>query len=192
MKEKNTKSKIVEAAWQLFYEKGYERTTVEEIIAKSGTSKGSFYHYFTSKDSLMGSLAYLFDERYDELEEMIGPDMHRIDALLFLNKQLFEMIENSVDLELLTRLYASQLLTKGDKELLDRNRSYYKILRRLIGEGQERGQITKEKSISEIVQLYTMAERALLYDWCLRGGEYSLVAYAGQIMPIFLEPLRIL
>ena len=59
MKEKNTKSKIVEAAWQLFYEKGYERTTVEEIIAKSGTSKGSFYHYFSSKDSLMGSLAYL-------------------------------------------------------------------------------------------------------------------------------------
>ena len=40
--EKNTKGKIINAAWDLFYEQGYEDTTVEEIIDKSGTSKGSF------------------------------------------------------------------------------------------------------------------------------------------------------
>lgn len=191
MKEKNTKSKIVEAAWSLFYEKGYDNTTVDDIIAKSGTSKGSFYHYFPAKDSLMGSLAYLFDERYDALEEQIDESLSRIDVLYFLNRQLFEMIENSIDLELLSRLYASQLLTRGDKELLDRSRSYYKILRRMILEGQQRGEITKEKTMNEILQMYTMAERALVYDWCLRGGEHSLVGYAAQIMPLFLEPLRI-
>ena len=43
---RNTRGKIVSAAWKLFYEQGYEDTTVEEIIALSGTSKGSFYHYF--------------------------------------------------------------------------------------------------------------------------------------------------
>ena len=39
---RNTRGKIVEAAWQLFYEQGYEDTTVEEIIESSHTSKGSF------------------------------------------------------------------------------------------------------------------------------------------------------
>ena len=35
---KKTKSKIVSAAWKLFYEQGYEDTTIEEIIEESGTS----------------------------------------------------------------------------------------------------------------------------------------------------------
>lgn len=39
---RNTRGKIVNAAWKLFYEQGYEDTTVEEIIELSRTSKGSF------------------------------------------------------------------------------------------------------------------------------------------------------
>lgn len=188
---KNTKAKIIEAAWQLFYEKGYEETTVEEIVKQSGTSKGSFYHYFDGKDSLLGSLAYVFDKQYDELEHEISPEQNRVDVLMFLNRQLFEMIENSIDLELLSRLFATQLMSRGEKELLDRNRSYFKLLRRIIAEGQQRGEITKDKSVTEIVQLYAMAERALLYDWCLQNGGHSLVSYAAQVMPMFLNPLRI-
>ena len=46
---RNTKSLIVDAAWKLFYEQGYEDTTVEEIIERSATSKGSFYHYFDGR-----------------------------------------------------------------------------------------------------------------------------------------------
>ena len=61
---KNTKGKIITAAWNLFYEQGYENTTVEEIIEKSGTSKGSFYHYFEGKDALLESLSYVFYEEY--------------------------------------------------------------------------------------------------------------------------------
>ena len=61
-KKSNTKSKIVASAWKLFYEQGYDGTTVDEIIKDSGTSRGSFYHYFDGKDALVGSLADLFDE----------------------------------------------------------------------------------------------------------------------------------
>ena len=46
---RNTKGKIVSAAWKLFYEQGYDDTTVEDIIYESETSKGSFYHYFEGK-----------------------------------------------------------------------------------------------------------------------------------------------
>ena len=53
MAKPNMKSKIVDAAWELFYEKGYNDTTVEDIIKLSGTTKGSFYYYFGSKDSLL-------------------------------------------------------------------------------------------------------------------------------------------
>ena len=43
--QKSVKGRIVAAAWQLFYEKGYNGTTVDDIIDLSGTSKGSFYYY---------------------------------------------------------------------------------------------------------------------------------------------------
>ena len=66
-KSNHTKSRIVKAAWKLFYEQGYDDTTVDEIIAESCTSKGSFYHYFEGKDALLSSLSYMFDEKYSEI-----------------------------------------------------------------------------------------------------------------------------
>ena len=62
---RNTKGRIVSAAWKLFYEQGYDETTVEDIILESATSKGSFYHYFEGKDALLGSLSIVFDEKYE-------------------------------------------------------------------------------------------------------------------------------
>ena len=37
----DTCTKIIRAAWELFYENGYDDTTVDDIVARSGTSKGS-------------------------------------------------------------------------------------------------------------------------------------------------------
>lgn len=186
----HTKSKIVSAAWKLFYEQGFDNTTVDEIIKLSGTSKGSFYHYFESKDSLIGSLAYLFDEKYSELEQQLDYKKNAIDNMLYLTRELCMMIENNIDIELLSRLYAQQLSKRGQKELLDRNRLYYRLLKKLTVQGQERGEITQQKSSAEIVRLYAIAERALLYDWCLHGGEYSLAEYAGSVMPLMLSAIR--
>ena len=104
---RNTRGRIVSAAWQLFYEQGYEHTTVEEIIESSETSKGSFYHYFDGKDALLSTLSDLFDEKYEALQETMDPAMPALDKLLFLNRELFRMIENSVSMELMARLLST-------------------------------------------------------------------------------------
>ncbi len=188
---KNTKGKIITAAWDLFYEQGYDDTTVEEIIEKSGTSKGSFYHYFEGKDALLGSLSYIFDEEYERLDETISDKMNSFDKLLYFNNALFSMIEERIDIDLLTRLYSTQLITKGEKHLLDNKRTYYKLLRKIVLEGQKNGEITDKMTVNEIVKLYAMSERALIYDWCLCNGEYSLTAYAKTVMPVFLSVIRL-
>ncbi len=183
-KTRNTKGRIVTAAWKLFYEQGYDDTTVEEIIEASGTSRGSFYHYFEGKDALLSSLSYLFDEKYVELMETLDPAMDAFDKLMYLNGELFEMIENSVSLDLLARLYSSQLVTRGDKHLLDHNRVYYKLLRQIVSEGIARGALSPAFTVNEIVNVYAMLERALLYDWCISGGGYSLRNYAARMLPL--------
>ena len=187
---RNTKGKIVSAAWKLFYDQGYEDTTIEDIVWESGTSKGSFYHYFESKDALLGSLSYLFDEKYEELSVNITDDMNCVDALLYLNVELFGMIENQIDLDLLSRLFSTQLITKGEQSLLDHNRVYYKLIRKLVTLGQERNEISSDMTVKEIVKFYALCERALMYDWCLCKGNYSLKEYGRQTMPMFLNKLR--
>lgn len=178
---KNTKGKIVSAAWKLFYTQGYDDTTVEEIIEESKTSRGSFYHYFKGKDSLLSSLSYLFDEKYKELD--IDENLSAFEKLMFLNRELFEMIDGSVSVELLARLYSSQLITQGEKHLLDHNRVYYKLLRAIVSEGFENGEFNEEFTVSEIVKIYASLERSFLYEWCLAGGEYSLKNYAKIHFP---------
>ena len=110
---RNTKGRIIQAAWRLFYQQGYDDTTVDEIIRDSGTSRGSFYHYFEGKDALLSSVSFLFDQKYEELMETMDPDMDCFDQLMYLNRELFAMIENSISLDLLARLYSSQLITRG-------------------------------------------------------------------------------
>ena len=185
-----TKSKIVSAACKLFYEQGYDATTVDDIILESGTSKGSFYHYFEGKDALLGSLAYLFDEKYEQLADEIRSDTNSIEALAFLNRELFEMIENRIDINMLVRLYSTQLTTKGEKHLLDRNRVYYKLLRKIVADGQQKGEITKNSTVNDIVRLYALEERAVIYDWCLCNGEYSLREYGQKVIGIYLASVK--
>lgn len=187
---RNTKARIVSAAWKLFYEQGYEETTVEDIIFESETSKGSFYHYFDGKDALLSSLSVLFDEQYERLMERSDLPPDSIELLQYLNRALFETIENTVSIELLSRLFSSQLVTHGEKHLLDRSRTYYKLLRRIISEGQEKGEIRRDFTVGEISRAYAMFERGLMYDWCLSGGDYALAHYAERMMPLFLRSFR--
>lgn len=187
---RNTRGKIISAAWKLFYEQGYEETTVEDIVFESGTSKGSFYHYFDGKDALLGTLAYVFDEKYEELLQVMNPELGAVEKLIYLNHELFAMIDSGISMDLVARLLSTQLLARGEKSLLDRNRLYFKLLRRIIADGLASGELRADRTAGEILRAYAMWERALLYDWCLSGGEYSLVAYTDQMTPLFLSDYR--
>ena len=58
-------------------------------------------------------------------------------------------------------------------------------------EGQERGELRGDVSVSEMVRVYTMCERALIYEWCLSGGGYSLMQSACGMMPMFFQGFRV-
>lgn len=189
-RQRNTRSKIVSAAWELFYEHGYDNTTVDDIVERSQTSKGSFYHYFAGKDALLSSLSTLFDEKYEALVPELDPEQDRFEQLIFLNHQLFFMIENSISLELLIRLMSTQLTTASEKHLMDQNRYYFRILRKLCTEGQQRGDLRQDISVGEMVRVYALQERALLYDWCISGGNYSLSQYSTNLLPQLLGYFR--
>ena len=184
-----TKSRIVTAAWKLFYQYGYDNTTIDDIAELSQTSKGSFYHYFNSKDDLLGSLSDLFDKKYEELEQTMDASMSPIDKLLYMNQEMFLMIENTVSVSLLSQLFSSQLISQREKHLLNPDRTYYKLLRQLAIEGKEQGLFRSDLSVNDITKAYAIFERAMMYDWCISDGNYSICQYSQKMLPLFLDGL---
>ncbi|NPA47252.1 MAG: TetR/AcrR family transcriptional regulator [Thermococci archaeon] len=53
-----TRERIVRVATELFANKGFDRATVDEIVAKAGVAKGTFYLYFRSKEDLIKEIAF--------------------------------------------------------------------------------------------------------------------------------------
>lgn len=186
-KRRSTKSKIVKAAWTLFHKNGYEQTTVDEIIAASKTSKGTFYHYFKGKEALLNTLSYLFDDKYEELAGIVDPDLSAYDKLLFFNHELFYMIETTIDVNLLASLYSSQLITKDKRSLLESDRYYFTWLTDTISGAIESGEFKNTSTPQEVLKIYAMYERALLYDWALCKGNYSLTEYSDKLLPHVLD-----
>jgi AcrR family transcriptional regulator len=63
------RKELLDAALRLFESVGYERTSVEQITAEVGVAKGTFYHYFTSKQDLLTQLVTSWaDELFERLE----------------------------------------------------------------------------------------------------------------------------
>ena len=61
-----TRDKILQAALEVFAEKGYHRALVDDIVRASGTSKGAVYHHFPNKEALFLALVDDFSARLAE------------------------------------------------------------------------------------------------------------------------------
>lgn len=86
--EKNTKREaIISAAKKLIIEKGYRKTSVQDITEQVGIAKGSFYTYFKSKDFLMETLLVELEEYHKKF----------IEELLDDNKSLEDTIEEYIE-----------------------------------------------------------------------------------------------
>jgi AcrR family transcriptional regulator len=63
------KQELLEAAFELFYEKGYHKTSINDIISRVGVTKGAFYYYFKSMDDVVESIALSEAERLVEVAQ---------------------------------------------------------------------------------------------------------------------------
>ena len=164
---------------------------MDDIIELSSTSKGSFYYYFSTKDELLDTLAMILDDYYEELEVKMDPEMNSFSKLLYLNYEMHKMMEEKINIDLLASLYSTQLVSERPSHLLDQNRNYYRLLNQVVEEGQMRGQIRQGIPASEVTRYYAMCERALVSDWCLNKGNYSLGQYSRECMPYMLEHFKV-
>ncbi len=64
---------------------------------------------------------------------------------------------------------------------------YFKLLNEIISEGLKSGEFKSTSTSSELMKIYAMYERAMLYDLALLEGSYSLTKYSDYLLSLVLD-----
>jgi AcrR family transcriptional regulator len=78
-----TRQRIVEAAAKLTYQRGAGGTSLDEVMAESGTSKSQLYHYFVNKEALLLAVIEIQTERVLRAQ---SPYLERLDSVAALRR----------------------------------------------------------------------------------------------------------
>lgn len=151
-----TVQKILDASLKLFLEKGYEETTVLDIISEmGGLTRGAFYHHFKSKEEVFDALCEkLFYETNPFKKAKNHKELNGLEKLKFVLKTSFDETEHH-------QLSIASMQLMGSpaflKKLIESNQELVPMYQELIEEGIQDGSIKTEHSklLAELFVLLT-------------------------------------
>lgn len=143
----NRRRQILDAAIECFARRGFQRTSMEDIIRESNLSVGAIYSYFQSKDQIIESLA---DERHDREKQLIQQALaHKnwTECLHSLVKSFYESLEDPTERKerrLGIHLWAEALCNPKVLRLIRRGINQpLELLSRAIAKAQAEGQVRR-------------------------------------------------
>jgi len=156
-----TISSILHVSERLFLEKGYEKTTTQEIVNETGLSKGTIFHHFKSKEDILAAVL----DRYNE-ETALDMHMWLSEMKITLAKDkiigLFNRFYDEAERKPLSKL---ALIAQSPRLILEDLRLWAKkispIIAALIKEGNRDGSI-KTDYPDECAELFNL----LFCIWC--------------------------
>jgi AcrR family transcriptional regulator len=163
---------VYEVATKLFFTKGYEATSVQNIADELGLLKGSIYYYITSKEDLL----YVIVERaHAALFEKLASAEAIVDPVERLRAAIKGHVENVASNIVPVSIFFNDFRSLGKTHrtvILDERHSYEKRMRDLIGQAQAAGAFPADLDLN-------LATKAVLgmtnwvYKWYREGGELS-------------------
>jgi AcrR family transcriptional regulator len=181
--------RLVAAATRLFAEHGYDATTVQDVVAAAGVTKGAMYHYFDSKDALLYEIYHrLLAMQSARLQEIsAGPG----DAGRRLRAAAVDVVETTVaNLDEAIVFFRSQHLLAADKRKLVRaeRRRYHEQFRDLVAEGQRDGAFRPDVDADLVVSFFFGAVHQL-GAWFHPGGALTATALGESYVDLLLSGL---
>ncbi|MFF2797934.1 TetR family transcriptional regulator [Lysinibacillus xylanilyticus] len=160
--------KIIQAAIEVFREKGIEKTKVSDIVKAAGIAQGTFYLYFPSRLSVMPAIAKVM------VEKIIAAINDGISKQEPFAKQLEKVVDIVFSLteeyrDVFALIYAGITQTEHMKEWENIYAPYYEWMNNFLYEAQEQGMIrasldTTRSSKLIIGLVESAAEQIYLYD----------------------------
>ena len=148
------KKEILNAAQKLFVSKGYEETSISDIMNMVGGAKGMFYHFFQSKEEVMYALGNQLFFENNPFEAVKGRNdlngLQKIKSLLALNQA--DQNRNDLNMQAIPILKDPHILAAAVRE---NRRILTPLWLELLEEGKNDGSIKTEyiKELSELLPL---------------------------------------
>ena len=171
----SAKERILEAALEVFSNKGFHQATTDEIAEKAGVGKGTLYRYFETKEKLFAQLVRLRTEELESRADSII-DSHD-DVLTMISKYIrlyFEFFDCN---QRLFRLIVQEQLDLGEHspdEYFRRVMRAIPQLKRKVYEGTQQG-ILKDVDFQTVFYGTMGFAHGVIQKWLARECSYSLV-----------------
>ena len=141
---RNREREVTRAAIEVFFEKGYAASSVQDIADVVGVLKGSLYYYIASKEDL---LFRIVDSVYEQssaiLDEVLALDIPAIERFhLYLSRHVKWVLDNVEEVTVFFRDW--RYLTGERLEIVEkRRRGYERVIRQLIAAAQTEGDVDR-------------------------------------------------
>lgn len=148
------KKEIMDAAQELFISRGYEETSVSDIMDRAGGAKGMFYRFFQSKEELMhtlGNQMFFQNNPFELIRERDDLNaLQKIRSLLVLNQS--DGARNRLNMEAVSILEDPHILAAA---VAENRRILTPLWLELLEEGKRDGSIRTEyaKELAELLPL---------------------------------------
>lgn len=148
------KKEIMDAAQELFISRGYEETSVSDIMGRAGGAKGMFYRFFQSKEELMhtlGNQMFFQNNPFELIRERDDLNaLQKIRSLLALNQS--DGARNRLNMEAVSILEDPHILAAA---VAENRRILTPLWLELLEEGKRDGSIRTEyaKELAELLPL---------------------------------------
>lgn len=180
LQAKKTKQDIYDAALSLIKEQGVDNFTINDICRQLDISVGAFYHYFKSKDQLLGSIYYSADNSFAQTVDN-DANLGHLEKLLDYYRWYGEYNE-TIGLDFCQKFYNG-----NNVSIATYKRENLNYLESILIEMSDSG-ILKEGIAPEILlhQLNTIS-RGVIFEWCINEGKYDLVTEMQLLISTYMS-----
>lgn len=194
IKAEKTKQTIFDCAIKLFQQYGYRSVSVDDIVEASKTSVGTFYHYFKCKEELvimfLDTYTHKYYEDYERVKLVQEKDKSAMDRLYdFL---LFSLDISDAGGEEFQRIAMAYLLRADSVQpayeyMLSPERAFARICKKLIAEGQEKGEIRRDRSVDELFSTVALFSNGIDERWFISRGSFDPRKEYGGVLWDFMR-----
>lgn len=182
--------RIMEAAIELFAERGFDGTSVQEIVSAAGLTKGALYHYYTSKSDLLHQVYHaLIRRQLDGLDRILARDLTPEETVRAL---LHDLVETTAAFKRESTIFRREMHKLSPEYLesiaADRRR-YHETFLALVQKEQKAGAFNDAVS-AEIVTYTVFGMINQLATWYRPDGPKSPAQIADELADFTLMGLR--
>lgn len=147
-------ARILTAAEELFASHGFAKTTVEEIAAAAGVSKGLVYDHYVSKEALLGAIwERLVEDWTRAVREIKFDDSSIADSIGALVRSSLEYVRANPLLRRIIALDPGALIPGGRESQIEFGRRYREGLEPVLARGVRRGELRRDLDVPHTAEV---------------------------------------